>query len=160
MSLQNLGNVGESVSAVLVLFTLAYLAVQVREAKRTVRLQALQNLNEQFNQGYMLIASNPELAGLLRRARQGEELDGAELQQYLSIVNVHFSAWENAYFHSLEGIGYSPPRLRAAVAQYFEYPGIVAIWDSTKQFRNEKFAAYIDDVIGDVRASDTGDDAE
>ena len=66
MNLQQLAQLGEFLGGVCVLFTLIYLAIQLRGNTRAVQSAAAQQTHETLIQGYFEIARNPDLNRIFR----------------------------------------------------------------------------------------------
>jgi hypothetical protein len=67
MSLEDLSNIGEFVAAVAVVVSLIYLAVQIRQNTRTVKLASLQTVQEKYVVRTRMTAESERLAGIIRR---------------------------------------------------------------------------------------------
>jgi len=63
-----IGAVSELIGAVGVVITLIYLAVQIRQNTRAVRLDTSHNIMEEIRDMYSLMAEHGELADLVNRA--------------------------------------------------------------------------------------------
>ncbi len=80
MNIMELGAIGELVGGVAVLVTLVYLAVQVRQGRRDLRLQAEFHLADRAASNTLQYALSPDLArshGPARVDRSGA-IDGAD----------------------------------------------------------------------------------
>ena len=78
MTVQELGSLGEFVSAIAVLATLVYLSIQTRltrkasqETAKFASQQATQAVVEIYSRWRCALMGNPELAGILVKARGG-----------------------------------------------------------------------------------------
>ncbi len=101
MSIQDWGAVGEIVGAIAVIFTLVYLARQIRENSRQVRISSIASINQLINEGFDPIYANKEYVeiwfnGLASRAnldpidRQLFDLFMARLMNSFSTVHTQF----------------------------------------------------------------------
>ena len=60
MSIQDWGAIGEIIGAIAVVFTLVYLARQIRENSRQVRISSITSINQLINEGFDPIYANKE----------------------------------------------------------------------------------------------------
>ena len=67
MNLQQLAQIGEFLGGISVLFTLIYLAIQLRGNTRAVQSAAAQQTHETLVQGYFEIANNADLNRIFRK---------------------------------------------------------------------------------------------
>jgi hypothetical protein len=66
MSLEDLGNIGEFVAAIAVVVSLIYLAVQIRQNTRTLRLGSIQTIHENYQARLRMTAESESLARIMR----------------------------------------------------------------------------------------------
>jgi hypothetical protein len=66
MSLEDLGNIGEFVAAVGVIVSLIYLASQIRQNTRTLKVGSLQSVYENYQARLRMTAESESLAGITR----------------------------------------------------------------------------------------------
>ena len=143
MTIMELGALGEFLAAFAVLVTLIYLATQVSQTKRIVKLQASQNLNEMFNHSVSLIATSPTLAALMHQVEVGEEITPQEWTQLRALFQTQFNAWENSYTHANEGVGYRSDDLTQTLVEYFNIPGAASAWEYHRPFASSEFEQYV-----------------
>lgn len=87
MTIQELGSLGELVAAIATVVTLAYLALQIRQNTRALRLASLQAHQQNIQQTVGLIAASPENASVWQRGIQDtESLSPGDLAQFNAIV--------------------------------------------------------------------------
>lgn len=94
MTIQELGSIGEFISSIAVLFTLIYLAVQVRQTRDATIASTMLNNRIQFQE--IMLANRDSLIGpIIIKADAGEELTPEEeyrLSNHISLQwNLFFS---------------------------------------------------------------------
>ncbi len=94
MTIQELGSIGEFISSIAVLFTLIYLAVQVRQTRDATIASTMLNNRMQFQE--IMLANRDSLIGpIIVKADAGEELSPEEeyrLSNHISLQwNLLFS---------------------------------------------------------------------
>ena len=107
MTIQDWGAIGEVVSAIAVLATLVYLAIQIRLNTAATKAQIHQSRSEQA-QAYLLFgASSPELAEMIARARDNpetlSELGEGERQQIRFWAAAGMQRLQNMFFQKQSG---------------------------------------------------------
>jgi hypothetical protein len=66
MNWEALGAIGEIVGAVAVVVTLGYLAVQIRQNTRTLKLGSIQSVYEKYQDRFRMTAESESLARIMR----------------------------------------------------------------------------------------------
>jgi hypothetical protein len=108
MTLQELGSVGELVGGLGVVFSLVYVAFQVRQNSKQIQ-QNSRHLEasmyhasgEGFNRWWSLIAQDEAVASLWQRGVAGEVLNQSERFRFNSMALMLFTVLENN-FHQLQ----------------------------------------------------------
>ena len=87
--------IAEIVGAIGVIVTLAYLARQIVQTNRIARSAAVGGLQQKYNDFYMLILANREVAGLAAKLTNPDFVaaSGAETMDVESFANVLASIW-------------------------------------------------------------------
>ena len=103
MTIQDIGSIGELIGAVAVIISLIYLATQIRQNTRAVRIQITQAIMESSNQiGNAL--SQPEVDRIYRKGRKHpESLTVDEKAQFMLIAGQVFNLYEGLYLHHKAG---------------------------------------------------------
>jgi len=88
MTIEYLGAISEMIGAVAVIVTLIYLAIQTRQSRiaaqqsvNLAKVQATGSVAEAYSRWRNLIATNPELIGVIAKANSGQELTEIETIQ-------------------------------------------------------------------------------
>ncbi|MEX0330742.1 MAG: hypothetical protein AB3N64_04900 [Puniceicoccaceae bacterium] len=94
MNWEAIAAVGQLVGALAVLFTLIYLAVQVRQNTAAVATATYESTMTGFNDINVVVASTPPLASLLDRGCQNpESLSSEEIVQFNFILRCYANQW-------------------------------------------------------------------
>ena len=151
MNWDAIGAVGEVVGAMAVVATLGYVAVQVRQSKRTARAQMVQEATDQLNQINLLIASDPTWAEIMALGGS-DSLESFSVEQRTRYAFLELSvgrALETLYFHHLNGDveprNWEPQEnaLKALAAS-----PVWQQWWSEQPFKfSSEFASFVDGLI-------------
>ena len=93
MNWDAIGAVGEVLGAIAVVATLAYLGIQVRHLKSELHMSSLKDQADTFAEVTNAVATSPELAKVLEKAKSGEVLEAWEQR----MADHYFITWMNAY---------------------------------------------------------------
>ena len=105
MTIQDWGAIGEIVSAIAVVATLAYLAAQIRHSERTTRAQLSQSFSSDINAVNLMIANDVSWFEIFRKA--GDSLDTLtpdEQGRYSFLELSVCRTIEPLYLHYLKGL--------------------------------------------------------
>ena len=104
MNWDAVGAIGEIVSAIAVLGTLIYLAMQIRQSSDTQRAQTHQQLAHDRIINYRLMIANKEIRDAVSKAQFGKPLttDEQRLLYWLSMANLR--AYENELYQHSKGM--------------------------------------------------------
>ena len=158
MNWEAIGAIGEIVGALAVVLTLAYLALQVKTAKRaTIDQNTLSRANG-VREMLLAISTNEQL-----RMNFVDDMGVRELYEELargrgvSIEDVSQVDWGNCYWfwlhwgqwastHDKTGL----EELRHLVGSFYSNPGVRRSWESSpwsKPILDPKFVQFVDDVL-------------
>ena len=147
MSLQELGAIGELVGGIAVIFTLAYLALQIRQARKAILANTYQSRTDALGARLLATATNRELLEALNKENRGDVLTDRERSQtrgywravMKEVDNVHFQ-WQMGVFpiEQLEAVGTSIGERIASD------PALLTWWNDIKARERPAFAEWID----------------
>ena len=86
MQLEQLSYIAEITAAILVIVSLVYVGIQVRQNTAALKLSTAQNLSEDFTDIYLALSQNNDTAGIFQRGLQ--DYDSLE-----SVEKVRFYAF-------------------------------------------------------------------
>jgi hypothetical protein len=138
VTLQDLGNVGEFLGAVAVLFSLIYLALQIRQNTRAMRVAAFQDAVRSANTWSAFSITDSGLGPLLRRgAHDLESLDESERAQFDELMLIMLRNYSASVLLEREGFlaeGDISAAYEASIRDLFDSPSIVEWWANKKHF--------------------------
>ena len=149
MTIQELGSIGEFVSSIVVLITLIYVAVQVRQTRNATVASTMQTNRVQF-QSIMLANRDSLIAPIIIKADNNEPLTDEEEYRLSNHINLQWNLLFSEYVQLQ--IGYTAawaPSDKLALERIFHRYGgrAAAWWDRTgKQIYPEQFVAYVESV--------------
>jgi hypothetical protein len=126
-----IGAIGELIGAVVVVFTLIYLGVQIRQNTRATRAQATAFLASEMEHTLLAVAESADLAAAYVKATQGAELS--------SVESVRLIFWwgsfvRNAESHILQAhLGTLSEDVRAPIARILKQFAQIPILRSSLQ---------------------------
>ena len=104
MTLGDLGNIGEFISAIAVVVTLLYLALQIRQNTRTVRTSTYQSVFDSSNSVQELILANPRLERIFRLGRHDlSQLTDEERPQFRMLIDQFLNVHETMFLQYERG---------------------------------------------------------
>ena len=132
MELDQLGNIGEFVSAVAVVASLIYVGIQIRQNTRATQAATLQevcrDMREQFSAPAIILEA-------MRKLSDGEKLSFEEQLRWGQYTLNTFRMYENQWFQNQKGMlddtlfrGY-----QAHVLGTLGSPGVSEMWDRMKE---------------------------
>ena len=150
MTIQDWGAIGELIGGVAVIVTLVYLALQIRQNTRAIRLSTGHDVTEEFRGMFELIASHGDLAEIINKSA-GEDItvSGAEKTRYWAFTGNFFRAFENAYIQRTEG-ALDASRwegMKRMMIDYGHLPGFKEYWPNRKHWYSEDFQRFMDSEI-------------
>jgi hypothetical protein len=104
MTFEDLGALGELISGVGVVVTLAYLAVQVRQNSLLITAQTVQAAVDATQRVLLARVENAPLRAMLRKARGGEALDADEAETIASYLQASFMNFQARLQHHAQGV--------------------------------------------------------
>ena len=103
MSLQDIGSIGELIGALAVIFSLVYLAIQIRQNTEAVRIQTYQAIMDSSNRlGDSLAEQNVD--AIYRKGRKDpDSCSREEMAQFMLIAGQVVNLYEGLYLHHQSG---------------------------------------------------------
>ena len=147
--IEQLGSIGEFISSIVVLITLIYLAVQVRQTRNATIASTMQTNRAQF-QSIMLANRDSQIAPIIIKADNSEPLTPEEEYRLSTYINLQWNLLFSEYVQLQ--IGYTAawaPSDKLALQRIFHrYGGRAADWWETtgKNIYPEQFVEYVESV--------------
>jgi hypothetical protein len=135
-----------------VLIGIILLVVELGQNREMMRAQTRSDIAAVAIGHYDSIATNRDLADIMRRARIGEDLDETETMRYLFVSLATFRHFENVHYQYRLGLfdeeeftgelqGFSN-LLKGSV-------GLTRVWCRFRTFTSQDFRAEVDAIYGD-----------
>ena len=104
MNWDAIGAIGTFISAIAVIVSLIYLAIQTRQNTKAMKSASFHQVRESFSEIPLMLAQNSELASILGRVHSDpDSLTAEEVIRYEMILLTIVRRAESAYFQSAEG---------------------------------------------------------
>ena len=104
MSIMELGALGEFIGSILVLGTLIYLVIQVRQARSSVNSANVVNLTQMFNPVNLAVAEDGEMSDLFYRGcNEPQSLSELEASRFHMILRAYNNNFWSVHQCSLNG---------------------------------------------------------
>jgi|SRR5210317_52279 hypothetical protein len=158
MNWEAIGAVGEIVGAIAVIFTLIYLAYQVRYAKLATLDQNRLTRSTAIREILLAGAANDDLrVGQVKNWGLSEYYDSLAKELGITSVEASRNEWGNAvYFWMYWGqwnTSHDPKDLRElehVIEKLYSLPGVRHTWDISpvgKAFLDDEFVAFVDSIL-------------
>jgi hypothetical protein len=146
MNWEAIGSVSELIGAIAVVVTLIYLAVQVRQNTRAIRLDTGHAITEDFRSMFALMAEHKELAALVHKAASDpDDITGVEKVQYYGLNSNFVRALENAYIqwseNALDHRHWAG--MKRMLIDYARLPGFGEYWKNRKHWFSKDFQNFM-----------------
>jgi len=150
MTIQDWGAIGELVGGAAVVVTLIYLAFQIRQNTRAIRLSTSHAVANDFRGMFALMAEQSELTEAIHKGSNDPgSISGAEKMRYWGFNGNLAYAFENAYIQSTEDA--LDPRhwsgMKRMMIDYTSVPGFTDYWPNRKHWCSEDFQHFMDSEI-------------
>jgi hypothetical protein len=162
MDLEALGNIGDFLGGIGVVITLLYLAIQIRQNTRQMRLDsaaarttALEDTTMGINRWIERITSNKDLADVWRRGLEDPgQLDEADMLRFQYMSTQLMLTWQISFRRTQhleddELWAYN----RLYIKMYLRSPGFQTIWAGTRSLMTPPFAAEVDELASKIGSS-------
>jgi hypothetical protein len=145
-----IGAVGELVAAAGVIFSLVYLASQIRSQNRESRLTAATEWTNQWNAFSVSFAENPRLSELwVKGCNDFSSLSPSEVIQYSAQCGRFFRVADGVYNQYRQGRldGRTWQGLARTLEDIAQLPGVKAWWPTRAHWHSDDFRSYVQPFI-------------
>jgi hypothetical protein len=126
MNWEAIGAIGEVVGAVVVIITLVYLTIQLRQNTKAIEHSSYRGVFDDAYQWMYKVIENPEIAELYLAGMRGDEQSSGERLRFGLLMNTLFTHWN----HALNAGAFEIVN-NAQIAGVLSYPGGAAYWKRT-----------------------------
>lgn len=164
MTIQDLGSIGEFVGAIAVVFSLIYLALQIRQNTRSLRAATHHSSARAVLDVQNVFAEDRELAQIfLRGAREFEQLTPEERLRFDALMRSVFVYYEDTFFQYRQSL--IDPQLwnarQTSLLDHLGLPGVVSWWRRASRHFAEPFVAHIEHLLQQLGfAAEQGNEAD
>ena len=156
LTLEQTYYIGELISAAMVIISIFYLALQVRQNSISTRLESVQKINSNFSLLWEAISENGEVADIYYRGMHGyDKLENLKKMRFTALLNRIMRVVQGMYYERQEGVvddnlwsGFQAPLKDA-----FQLRGYHEYWELKRHWFDEEFQDYVRHVI--IEAKDT-----
>ena len=150
MNWDAIGAIAEIMGAFLVLVTLIYLSIQIRNNTKEVKSENVHRITDSFNQLNLLVASDERLADLWHKGVANyDDLSDTEKARFGFMQLAAFRIYDSLYYQIQRGTG--DKQLWNAelntLRWLFSLPGIRAWWRQQQFGFSPGFQEYIDKIV-------------
>jgi len=150
LGLDHLANLAEIFAAVLVIVSLVYVGVQIKQNTSALRSNTAHNTSEGFTDLYLILARSREMADIFARGtRDYESLDSIEKIQFFAYFQKFFRTYENAYYqYTRSALEVEPfDGLTKQLEMVSSLPGVKRYWRERKNWYNQDFQNFVDNMF-------------
>ena len=159
MPLDQIANIAEISAAALIIVSLIYVGIQIRQNTRAVRGSTLQ-MNTDFWGALFLRLAEPEVARGYAEGMAGQpDIRPAHFTQFFFICRAMFLGFENQYYQFRQGILDREIYLayeRSMQIQLLLFPGFRVWWQQSHAVFSPAFVARVDSMIERTPEADPG----
>jgi hypothetical protein len=135
---------------VAVLFGIILLVYELQQNREMMRAQTRNEISAKLTEIQMTVASNPQLADMLTRARTGEDLTASERTQFDNRNAAMFRYWENVHYQYRLGL-YDEEEFSKQREGWKSYVNssraIVMVWCYMRSAMSSDFVAEVDALL-------------
>ena len=150
LALEQISNIANIIGVVLIVISLVYVAIQIKQNTSSVRLQTVHDLYSQFVEAQASLAHDKELCEIYHRGVfKFDELTPLEQMRFTFKIASFFRVFDELHFQYAEGwldndvwVG-----LNAVVTDLIYYPGFKATWILREHQYSRKFQDYINRIL-------------
>ena len=148
MTWDAVGAIAESISAVIVLITVIYLAIQINQLKIQTRITSSQHAFNASNEIALGILNSPDTADLIVRAFEGYgELSRADRLRYRQWVRIQASQLESIVVNMrLNGVAIDE-YVAVALPDLLALPGFADYWRRDGHLYGKSFRDLVDQQL-------------
>ena len=150
MTLDQIANIAEISAAALVIVSLIYVAIQIKQNTKATQISTSQAFIDTHGRVVMHILGNKEFRDIYWRGLKGlSNLHGSETAAFAAFFIQTFRSWESLYYQSQAG-GLDDrlwAGFKAQLCDVFGYPGVREVWGGRRHQFSEEFCKLVDNEI-------------
>jgi hypothetical protein len=157
MTLEQLGVIAEIVSAISIVVTLVYLAIQIRGNAQSYRSAAVTDATTAMQSFYQELGTNPATSRLfLDGLRNPDALSLQDQFQYLMLMHSCYLGFQRSFFLARHGTLDLALRdsIGTAIHAVNHLPGMHFYWRQRKGYFQPEFAEWVEGLLSRERLAD------
>jgi hypothetical protein len=154
MNWEAIGSVGESISALAVLVTLIYLAIQVRHTRRAQQAEAIRSNRVERRDYHTTLRESPYMPMIFSKQVRGEKLNEEEGYRLLHHNTATWGLWYSEWIQTqLQWRGPYGTSLDNSFVYLFAEPYALAFFEEHgRKIYPEEFVNYVQGLLDDYNA--------
>lgn len=156
MTLETTAQIASIIASVAVVLTLIFIALQMRQTLQLTKMSAAQTATVLLSQNYGRVVEHGDLADILVRNTEGEDLPRADFLRVTNFVAIQFRYFEMLHAHMRTGI--FDEDLWAGVQErlhgVLDHPRMRDWWDQNRYSYAPSFVATVDEVYREEARKD------
>jgi len=150
LSLEQASNLAELIGVALVIISIFYLTVQVRQNTKAMRIQTVHDLSVMYIEVQSSISQNKEMMALMQRGQfEYETLNPQEQARFGLQVAALLRMFGDLHYQHLQGTLDQSQWLgfKCLVEDSFSYAGFQAVWNIRRHHHSEEFQTFVTKAI-------------
>jgi hypothetical protein len=156
LTLEQAYYIGELVAAFMVIISIFYLGMQVKQNNISTRLDSVQKINSNFSLLWEAISENGEVADIYYRGMNGYgQLENVEKMRFTALLNRIMRVVQGMYYERQQGVvdDILWSSFQAPLNDAFQLQGYLEYWELKRHWFDEEFQDHIRRVH--IEAKDT-----
>jgi len=156
MTLETTAQIASIIASVAVVLTLIFIALQMRQTLQLTKMSAAQTATILLSQNYGRVVEHADLADLLTRNSNGEELEGGDFLRLTNFVAVQFRYFEMLHAHMRTGLFDTDlwSGVQERLHGVLDHPRMRTWWDQNRASYAPSFVALVDQVYAEEARKD------
>ena len=150
MSLEQIALLSEIISALAIIVTLFYLAIQIKDSGKASRSEAITGATTGLQSFYQELGNNPETSNLFLHGLKDPDSFSREKQfQFIMLMHSVFLAFQRSFFLASEGTLDVALRdsIGTAIHAINHLPGAEFYWRQRKSFFQPEFVTWVESLL-------------
>ena len=150
LTLEQAYYIGELIAAFVVIVSVIYLALQVRQNTQVIITTNTHNISSAINSIMDMITNNGEVADIYRRGSVSyNSLDDTEQIRFRTLALHFFRILKEGFVHMQVGTlsGDSWDSFKKPFIDILQLPGIQTVWSARRHWYEKDFQNHVDELI-------------
>ena len=150
VTLEQVYYIGELIAAVVLIISVFYLAIQMKQNTQAIRSTAAYEATQSLSGWYLAIGHDQQSLDVFVRGLSGSEnLDGNEKYQFIILVHAAFLSFQNTFYLAYEQTLNEEMKhsLTAAICVIKDTPGFKFYWEQRRGTLMKEFRKYVETEV-------------